>query len=648
MGRGKPGLDRGVVESLEKLQLLWSRERIATRARFAEERTRIALPDRVRRGLALDGLVVDDLDVAPGGGAMLWLVPTREASLDDLRVRQGAPVMLWRGESEAHDDDSFRGVVARKTRTKLGIAVDDELPEEVMRGAYVLDREAPEVTFDRGDAALAPPAEPTDEERALLDVLFADHAPTFDADIGQADFFDEALNADQRRAVEHALSADTVALVHGPPGTGKTRTLVEVARRAVARGDRVLCTAASNTAVDNLGERLSAAGVPVVRVGHPARVSEALTSRTLDALMRQTREWSMTQRWIRDAKELRRKIQKKSARGQMDRGERRELYREARRLEMDARGQVAAIRHKVLARCPVVCATSVGAMSRALVGEPFSLVVLDEATQAPDPIALIAMRCATRVIMGGDPRQLPPTVIDPQVAEEGLGTTFFERLATRASESVRMLTVQYRMHEAIMRFPSDEMYEGKLVADESVADRELAQADPLRPGSWVFLDTAGKGFTDSREEDDPSVRNVEQAERVTREVKRVLARGVAPADLALITPYEAQARVLRSLLVMERTEGLEVGTIDGFQGREKDAVIVDLVRSNDAGEVGFLSDIRRMNVAITRARKFLLVVGDSATLSRHPFYARFAEHAEEAGAQLSAWLDDGSLDGALD
>jgi superfamily I DNA and/or RNA helicase len=189
------------------------------------------------------------------------------------------------------------------------------------------------------------------------------------------------------------------------------------------------------------------------------------------------------------------------------------------------------------------------------------------------------------------------------------------------------------------------MYEGRLVAHPSVRAHLLEHlegvcADALRPGPLVFLDTAGKGWAERRGGDDPSTDNPGQAERVASEARRLLSRGLSPSDLAVITPYLAQARLLRERLAPELAQGLEIGTVDGFQGREKEAVIVDLVRSNDDGELGFLTDVRRMNVAITRARRFLMVVGDSGTLARHPFYERFLAHVEREGAWISAWSDE--------
>lgn len=611
---------------------------MAARARVAAEREGTTFAERVARGLALGGLVVEETDAAPGGRIRLWARVPPDVDLDDLELRAGSPVCLWRSAPSA----GVRAVLSRRARGRVALVVDGDATDEIFEGELRLDREAPEVTFDRGEEALRRWARvrSSDPLGPLREVLFGDAEPRFEAPADLAPR-DADLNDAQRAAVAHALSAQTVALVHGPPGTGKTRTLVEVVLQAVARGERVLVTAASNTAVDNLAERLAEAGAPLLRVGHPARVADALEAHTLDAVLEASEAWALSRKWTREADALRRRATRRAGLG---RDERRALFAEARRLMADARRQLAGAQAVALERARVVCATASGAASRALAGESFDRVVLDEATQAVDPIALVALARAPRCVLAGDHRQLPPTVIDEDAARGGLGTTFFERLIERAPAAGRRLQVQHRMHEAIMRFPSEQMYEGSLVAAPAVASHRLedlgARTDPLRPGPWHFIDTAGKGWEEERAADDASTRNRGQAERVAAEVRRLLRRGVAPAGVAVITPYEAQARLLRRLLGDAREAGLEIGTVDGFQGREKDAIVVDLVRSNERGEIGFLADVRRMNVALTRARRFLLVVGDGAMLGGHPFYAAFVAAAQAQGAWLSAWADD--------
>ena len=446
------------------------------------------------------------------------------------------------------------------------------------------------------------------------------------------------LHAAQRAAVARALAALDVALIHGPPGTGKTHTLVEVIRRAVENGERVLATAASNTAVDNLAERLVDAGLSIVRLGHPARISPAIEAVSLDALLERSEAFGLARRWLAEADAIASRARKRKARGSLPGAELRAALDEAGALRRDARRHLRDAERAILARAQVVCATAAGAD----LDEIFDLVVLDEATQAVDPVALCALARGRRAVLAGDPCQLPPTVLDRAAAAAGLGRTFFERLAERSPPS--LLVEQHRMHRAIMAFPSQSMYGGALVAAPAVAEHRLEDLgvapDSLRPGPLVFIDTAGKGWSDERGEGDASTRNPGQAARTAAEARRLLGRGLHPTQLAVITPYDAQVRLLRDLLAAERDAGLEIGTVDGFQGREKEAVIVDVVRSNDDCELGFLADIRRMNVALTRARRFLLVVGDSATLGGHPYYRAFLEAVEAAGAHVSAWADD--------
>jgi len=633
--------------ALDDLLALWRRERDAAREAHRRERHLLDFGARVERGLALRGLTVDDTDAGAGGRVLLWLKTEPGTVLADTRIGNGDPVLLWVGDPGS--DQREPGVVARVQGNRLAIAVDAEYGEFLEQAAFNLDREAPEITFQRGEQVLARfrNAERGSALERIREVLFGERSPAFGRDqLAAGSILDAQLDATQRDAVAHALAAEDIALIHGPPGTGKTRTLVEFVRQAVARGERVLVTAPSNTAVDNLGERLALAGLAVVRLGHPARVSRALEARTLDALVEASDARARARRWIAAANAIRRRVDKRRARERLPWREARELLGEARNLMRDARKALDAEREIQLARADVVCATAVGVEVAALGPRSFDRVVLDEATQAVDPIALVALARGSRAVLAGDPQQLPPTILDPGAAAAGLSRTLFERIAERHGERVvRMLQVQYRMHEALMRFPSDSMYGGKLRAAPEVASRALEAlpgviADRLRPGPLHFIDASGKGWSELRDADDPSTSNRGQAERTAREVRRLVSRGLPADHIAVITPYLAQARLLREALRDAIAAGLEVGTVDGFQGREKEAVVVDLVRSNEDGEVGFLADIRRMNVAITRARSFLLVLGDGATLQNHGYYRSFMDHAERTSAYLSAWADD--------
>jgi superfamily I DNA and/or RNA helicase len=632
------------TEWLDSLAALWRRERQAHHERFVAETGERPLAERVRAGIALQRLLLDEIDATAGGHVLLWLQPRRPAELGYLRLTPGDPVRLWR-EPRA---PGASAILARRGSHRIAVVLEGELPESFSEGELHLDRDEQQTTFDRGDQALARLRRaPSSSALGFLRATLAgSREPRWSAAPPPLTPRDPALNDGQREIAAWALAARDLALIHGPPGTGKTRTLIEVIRQLAARGDRVLATAASNTAVDNLAERLGAAGVDVVRLGHPARVSAAVEEHTLDARLRRHRDLALSRRLLDEASALQRSAETRRARGTLDGAGLRAALQEAASLRREARQHMRQLQEAIVRHTTVLCATCAGADAALLDDIAFDWVVLDEATQAVDPVALVALSRAPRAVLAGDPHQLPPTVLDPEAARAGLATTFFERLMARFPGAARMLEEQYRMHAAIMRFPSHSKYGGRLHAAPVAATHTMEQLgvapDPLRPGPVHFIDSAGKGWAEERADAgrDPSLSNPGQAARVAAEVRRLLGRGLAAAQISVIATYRAQVGLLSELLAEEVRAGLEIATVDGFQGRENEAVVVDLVRSNERGDIGFLADTRRMNVALTRARRLLLVVGDSATIGEHPYYVTFLAAMEEGGHWLSAWADD--------
>jgi len=632
---------------IEQMIVLWERERQAELVRFREERDALPFKERLRRGLALSHLIIEETRPSSGGRVNICVGTTRTDVIFDrqhVRVRPGDPVVLFR--ESADEPDAIRAIAGRWSGSLLQLAVGvadlDFLGEKPFR----LEREAPGTTFERGAEALRGLRSPRGDVAATLKFVRGLAEPERARTKIDA-FFDMSLDAAQQEAITNALAVGPISLIHGPPGTGKTRCLVEVIRQAVARGDRVLFVAPSNTAVDNLTERLIAAEVDPLRIGHPARVDPAVEEATLDTRLDATDASRLAAGWIKEAHGIRHRAEKQVARGTGDRLAHRDAFREARRLLADARDHLRRAERVIIDRAPVICVTLVLAGHPTLRDTRFDLVVVDEATQAIDPLAWIALTRAPRAILAGDPKQLSPTIIDPEVARSGLATPIFERLhALHGDTLLRMLITQHRMHESLMAFPSAAMYEGRLVAHSAVAGHRLEQLEGVGPDSlrslpFVFVDAAGAGWFEEKREPDGSTFNREMARRTAIEVRRLLARGVSPTDIGVITPYDAQASILRQELAGAVQTGLEVSSIDGFQGREKEAIVVDLVRSNDGGEIGFLADTRRINVALTRARRALVVVGDSATIGGHPFYADFLEHVEAYGAWLNVFSDDG-------
>ncbi len=526
--------------------------------------------------------------------------------------------------------DAPQGVVARRTRGAVAVAFDEPPPDWATEGRVVLELEPSPVTWERLSSGLA---RLRDEKAGKRWHAVLSGAPPQFRSRPRGPALEARLNAKQEAALDLADRAEDVALVHGPPGTGKTTVLVEVIRRATARGEQVLAAAPSNLAVDNLVERLTAAGLSCVRIGHPARVLPGLLAHTLEALAEEREAARIARDLAEEAIALRRSAAKRrQKRGPGRFSASREQWRDARALLAEARALEARAEAEVLDRAQVVLATLTSVEAPPLAGRRFPLAVVDEATQAVEPALYLALLRADRAVLAGDPLQLPPTVLSAAAQAGGLGVSLFERLAELHGDGAKVtLAEQHRMNARIMAFPSEALYGGALRAHPAVAARAIDGA-PLE-----VVDTSGRGFEEETPEGSDSKHNAGEADLAAAEVRRVLGLGVPPGEIAVISPYDAQVQRLRQLLAAEIEGGLEVDTVDGFQGREKEAVIVSLVRSNEAGEVGFLADVRRMNVALTRARSKLVVVGDGATVARHPFYERFLRHAEAQGAWRSAW-----------
>jgi hypothetical protein len=615
-----------LVKHLGRLAALLDAERAEERLRFEEARGRLSMAEREARGLAIADVEAIEEGALAGRALVTFGRGGRPLGAGRIGVGSLVSVTLRR---EARPD-APAGVVARRTRGAVAVAFDEPPPEWATDGRVVLELAPSPVTWERLAAGIARIREEKAGRR--WHAVLAGASPRFLA-APRGPALPHGLNAEQEAALDLADRAEDVALVHGPPGTGKTTVLVEVIRRAAARGEKVLAAAPSNLAVDNLVERLAAAGLSCVRLGHPARVLPALLAHTLEARTEGHEAARIAKGLVEEALALRRAAAKRRQRRGPGRfSASRADERDARALLAEARALEARAEAEVLDRAQVILATLTSLDAPPLAGRRFPVAVVDEATQAVEPAAYLALLRSDRVVLAGDHLQLPPTVLSAAAQEGGLGISLFERLVPLAGSVARVtLAEQHRMNARIMAFPSEALYGGALRAHPAVRDRAIDDA-PLE-----VVDTAGLGFEDEMPPGSDSKQNPGEADLVASEVARLLARGLAPEAIAVISPYDAQVQRIRQLLTEEVERGLEVDTVDGFQGREKEAVIVSLVRSNDAGEVGFLADVRRMNVALTRARAKLVVVGDGATVSRHPFYERFLRHAEACGAWRSAW-----------
>jgi hypothetical protein len=615
-----------LAHHLTRLSALLEAERAEERRRFEEARGRLSVGEREARGIAIAD--VEAVDESALAGRALVTYGRRGLALGGGRVGVGSVVSVTLRREARPDAPS--GVVARRTRTAVAVAFDEPPPDWATDGRVVLELEPSQVTWERLAAGIARLRDEPAGRRWHAPLTGG--VPRF-LRTARGPALAHALNAEQAAALDLADRAEDLALIHGPPGTGKTTVLVEVVRRAAARGEKVLAAAPSNLAVDNLVERLAAERLSCVRLGHPARVLPALLAHTLESRTEGHEAARIAKGLVEEALALRRSAAKRrQKRGPGRFSEARAGEREARTLLAEARALEARAAADVLDRADVVLATLTSLDAPVLAGRRYPLAVVDEATQAVEPALYLALLRADRAVLAGDHLQLPPTVLSAAAQEGGLGVSLFERLVPLAGPGARVtLAEQHRMNARIMAFPSEALYAGALRAHPAARDRAIDEA-PLE-----VVDTAGRGFEEETPAGSDSKQNPGEAELVAAEVASLLARGLPPDGVAVISPYDAQVQRIRQLLAAEVERGLEVDTVDGFQGREKEAVIVSLVRSNEPGEVGFLADVRRMNVALTRARAKLVVVGDGATVSRHPFYARFLAHAEATGAWRSAW-----------
>jgi hypothetical protein len=636
----------------------------------------------------------------------------------------------------AEEVESIQGVVSRMTDLVIHIVADEsisDLPEPLR-----LDKLFNEATFVKLSAC-----------RARLETCHADHpafslreiafgreplVPWSEVELSRnyspatqvpASFFNRHLDPSQQEAVSRALARPDFALIHGPPGTGKTTALIEFICQATARGQKLLVTAPSNVAVDNIVERLLrvAPSLKLCRLGHPARFSEAVQSVSLDVLISQGDNAALVQDIHQEMDTLLQAGKKK----RLSYAENKQRWRDWRALKKEARERERAAEVALLGSVQVMLSTLVTAASHRLKGLIFDCVVIDEVAQSLEIACWIPLLNGKKAVLAGDDLQLGPTILSEKAGAQGFSRTLFARLRSHyGDECCTLLNVQYRMHDTICQWSSTAMYQGKLTSDETVAAHTLescpsrclhpkhaASANVIEGGregegvedeSWlqmvmVAIDCAGMNMEES-ETESASRRNDGEVQIVCRVVERLVQAGIPCCDIGIITPYNGQVDALRGALwvredhpvgsdgtgsvapsggsvsgggggkkkdkdkgsrgggkgkgkgsskdrggkhgnetetkhastcVRSQWRDVEIGSVDGFQGREKEVIIISFVRCNDQGEVGFLTDDRRTNVAVTRARRQVVLIGDSDTLERHKFLKKLWVWAEEHG-----------------
>ncbi len=596
-----------------------------------------------------------------------YLVRFSRAKPIETEIGVGDVVLVSRGDPLQSD---LTGTLYDLKKHYITVAFDHAPPAWLYRGTIRVDLFINDVTYKRMEENLERLRHAQGRERELRALLLGMRRPA-PAILSQEEYSGDGLNPTQTEALKLAMGSRDFALVHGPPGTGKTRTLVALIEVEAARGHRILATADSNVAVDNMLLRLSEKGLKIVRIGHPVRITEQLQRFSIHYLYERHIEteaikmgWEQIKAMAKEREAFSKptparsrglgqeRIRTLAARGKSHRGISPEtmasmaswikIDRKISKLAEDLRSREEGIYRKIIQEAQVVLATNSMAASQMMEGIRFDLAAIDEGSQQMLPSTLIAIMKAERFVIAGDHRQLPPTVVSQTPA---LTHTLFEALIERHPDLARMLRIEYRMHEKIMGFSNERFYDGKLIADESVRRRTLHALGVAAPGRYgqvldpdavlIWYDTAALKSEERRTERSGSYANEAEARIVCALVETLCEMGVKEEQIGIITPYSAQVKEIKKRLEA-RELFCETSSVDGFQGREKEVILISFVRANREGRIGFLRDPRRLNVALTRARSKLVCIGDLSTLGSDPLYRDLLAYIRRKGRVVEA------------
>ncbi len=434
-------------------------------------------------------------------------------------------------------------------------------------------------------------------------------------------FRNNRLNESQQQAVKAVVQNESIVIVHGPPGTGKTTTLIEAITQLIKQGEKILVSAPSNTAVDTIVRGLIATGVKVLRVGNSSKADEEVFPYTPEGKLSNSKQQKEIKQLKMRAEEFRKMALKyKRSFGKAEREQRNLLFKEVKSIRAEIKKLQAYNEEKLYTEADVIAGTPIGLYDAKTSQLKFDSLVIDEAGQCIEPLAWCLFPLAQKIVLAGDHLQLPPTVLSEEALRKGFNRSILE-VAIQSLKNVYLLNTQYRMRESIAGFSSDYFYEGLLLSASHLSNT----------GQHItFIDTAGSGYQEVQGNDGMSLQNKGELDIV---IKLMETENLNPRTTAFISPYSGQVAAAREVLPRE----MRISTIDSFQGQEKETIILSLVRSNEDGIIGFLKDYRRMNVAITRAKEQLFVIGDSATIGADPFYNSFLGYVEKMGVYRTVW-----------
>lgn len=570
-----------------------------------------------------------------GTGDFPYVIVERTKQLGtEHQFSSGKPVELFL-LNQQKEEEHLQGIINYIQRDTMKITFNcDDLPYWLHSGSIGVNLLFDEKSFNEMDRALdlLINSENPELHQLVLKILgHQDLAPT-----KEIHYENKTLNRSQNTAIQQLLGSSDVSIIHGPPGTGKTTTLVEGIKALNKQEKQLLVCAPSNAATDLLTEKLHDAGLKVVRIGNIARVVEKVVEHTADHLLSHHARSKEIKKLKKQATEYRKLANKyKRNFGKSEREQRKMLLQEAKHSSREATKMEDYLLDDILDNTDVITCTLVGSTNRLVRDRVFSTVIIDEAAQALEPASWIPITKAQKVILAGDPLQLPPTVRSEQAKKMGIETTLIEKCLQRLT-NVSLLNTQYRMNETIMGFSNVQFYANALIADDSVKYHTLSLDDTI---ALEFIDTAGCSFDEEQHEETTSLLNKGEADVLNKHLHHLLEIHSSTFSVGIISPYKAQVTYLQDLFSEELVIGhdISINTIDSFQGQERDVIYISLVRSNDKSEIGFLKDFRRMNVAMTRAKKKLVIIGDSVTLGTTKFYSDFLDYVEKNEAYHTAW-----------
>ncbi len=628
------------LKRLRDFKTALEHERREERKQFSEQLLRAPLEEQKRRGIAWHPVKI--LHEQWVFGDMLEIeIQHQSLKQHAHQFSSGKNIAFFSTTVTEHPAQTLRATVKRidQDRMVLLCAVDT-LPNWCYNSGLGIHLQIDEHSYDEMQEALNRALKARNNRLAeWVNILGGFGKPTYTpVSVSRI----PECNVAQQQAVEHCMAAHDIALIYGPPGTGKTSTLVQAIYYTVQAETQVLVCAPTNTALDVLTERLLKKQLRVLRLGHPARISEDLLSCSLDGQLENSAFGASIKEYRKMAEEHFRQASKYTrAYGPQQSQQKAAHYAEAKALLKEARQLEQHAIYELFNQAQVICCTPVTSMHVGMGRRTFKTLFIDEASQVLEPMAWIPLWRCQRLILAGDPHQLPPLVRSPQAAV--LSQSILDA-ALKLPNTSKLLTIQYRMHASIMAFSNSYFYNGQLQADVTVAEHTLAFYDAEWNIPVVFIDTSGCGFEEWQHPETLSYKNIQESLLLCTHLK---ACDTAAAQrpymekpcVGILTPYSQQRQQLETDLKSLSLYNLdaEIKTIDGFQGDECDIIYISLVRNNVSGELGFLNDLRRMNVALTRARKKLVVIGDGATLARHPFYKSWMDFAEKQGRLESAF-----------